>query len=133
MVLTIVGIMVLCQVLTKPVVNQALAQTACNITLSADPGSGSLAVGESMGQSLFGTLTCGGAPIAGATIDFTGLSFSPSTKTDSSGSFEQGILAQAGQTYTIQAHYAGDNMHQASSATTTIDIKEKNSGHFTQP
>jgi hypothetical protein len=128
MVMTIVGIMVLCQVLTKPVVNQAFAQTACNLTLSANPGSGSLAVGESITQRLFGTLTCAGVGIAGATIVFTsGFSFSPSVKTDSSGNYNLYFLAQSGQTYEIQAYYAGDNNHQTASATTTIDLYSRRS------
>ena len=52
---------------------------------------------------------------------------------NSSGNYNLYFLANSGQTYEIQAYYAGDNNHPTSSATTKIDIKEKNSGGFTQP
>ena len=73
MVLTVVGIMTLCLVVTKVAANHAFAATTCNLTLKADPGSGSLATGESAEQKLSGTLPCGGTPLARDTISFSGL------------------------------------------------------------
>jgi hypothetical protein len=58
MILALVGIMTLCLVVTKPSANHAFAVTSCSITLKADPGSGSLAAGESIAQKISGTLTC---------------------------------------------------------------------------
>jgi hypothetical protein len=131
MVATIVGIVTLCLVATKPLANQAFAATPCSLTVGADPSSGSLAVGESIGSTISGQLSCGGTGLGGATIDLTGLSSSMSAKTDSSGNYDKGILVGAGQSLTVNAKYAGDSDHQAASATTSINIKEKNSGRFT--
>jgi hypothetical protein len=90
---TLVGIMALCLVATKPIGNQAFAY--CDLTLKADPGSGSLAVGESMRQDLSGKLDCSGTglicPLCGATISFTGLSDSPTVKTDIHGNYHMPI------------------------------------------
>lgn len=133
MILTVVGIMALCLIAMKPLTNHAVAATACNLTIKADPGSGSLAVGESIGQHLSGNLSCDGKGLDGATIHITGLSSSQSVKTDSTGEWKYTFLANAGKSYTIHATFDGDSGHSKASAETTIHIKEKNSGRFTQP
>lgn len=132
-ILTVVGIMTLCLIATKPLTNQADAATACDLTIKADPGSGSLARGESIGQHLSGKLSCDGKGLEGATIHITGLSGSHSVKTDNTGEWKYTFLAEAGKSYTIHATFDGDSNHSKASAETTIHIKEKNSGRFTQP
>jgi hypothetical protein len=145
MILTVVGIMTLCIVATKPLANQAFAlHQSCLITLKADPGSGSLATGESIDQKLSGTLTCRATTthtgLGGATIGFStsvaglsGLIHSPSATTDSSGNYHGDIITQAGKSYLIKANYAGDSDHLPAATIKIIHIKEKNSGRFTQP
>lgn len=131
-VLTVIGIMTLCVVVTKPIANQALAN--CGLTLRADPGSGSLAAGESMQQKLSGKLDCAGTsvicPLCEAIIGFTGLSDSPTVKPDPlTGNYHMLITVDSGKSYTINAHtYVGGD---SASATTTIHIKEKSGGRFT--
>ena len=130
--IVVAGILTLCLVTTKPLTNQAFAATTCNLTVKADPSSGSLAVGESIGSTISGTLTCGGTGLGGATIDLTGLSSSMSAKTDSSGNYDKGILVGASvKPLTVTAHYAGDSEHTSDTVTTQINFQEKNSGRVT--
>jgi hypothetical protein len=151
---TVVGIMALCLLATKPLAGQpgepmSNTGTACSLTMPrADPGSGSLATGESMGQTISGKLTCGGTGLGGATINLHitpgtdccpykfnyGQGVTTSTKTDSSGNYDKGIVVQAGQFVEVVAYYNGDTDHKGAVPTAThIDIKQKNTGRFTQP
>jgi len=134
-------------VATKPLANQAFAATPCSLTASAVPGSGSIASGESMGQTISGKLICGGTGLGGATIVITsargvilqgqdkatsywwvqdkatGKFVEQSTTTDSSGNYNQGIVASAGVSYSYYAHFPGDSQHQPASAETSFDLK----------
>jgi hypothetical protein len=128
MVLTVVGIMTLCLVVTKPPANNAFAAATCNLTLKADPGSGSLAKGESEEQKLSGTLTCGGAALRGATITFSGLppGMAAGAVTDSSGNFQgASFLVHAGDSFTPSAHYGGDSEHLGAAAGVLIKMSTK--------
>jgi hypothetical protein len=132
---TVVGIIAMCLVATKPLANQALAAVPCRLTLKADPGSGSLAKGESIEQKLSGTLTCGGTGLGGATITFGG-SLPPATggeeRTDSSGNYQgPHFLVHPGDSFFPNAHYAGDSEHSNALAGVRIHIAEKSSGPFT--
>ena len=63
--------------------------------------------------------------VPGATIDLTGLPNSMSVQTDSSGNYLKETIVQGktdGYKLTVTARYAGDSNHEASSATTSIDI-----------
>jgi len=147
---TVVGVMTLCLGATKPLANQAFAATPCSLTASAVPGSGSIASGESMGQTISGKLSCGGTGLGGATIVITsargviphipqgpswkqtymmvqdkatGEFVEQSTTTDSSGNYNQGIVASAGVAYHYYAHFPGDSQHQPASAETYFDLK----------
>lgn len=143
-VLTAVGIMTLCLVVTKPSANHAFAATGCSLTLKADPGSGSLATGESIEQKLSGTLTCDGRGLSRQAIEFSGLlpGMPTGAVTDSSGNYQGAhFLVNPGESFTINARYVACAMaplhttvcgHPAA-ASTTINIKEKKSGPFTQP
>jgi len=130
MVLTVVGIMTLCLVVTKPSTNHAFAagqmQTGeCELTLKADPGSKDLAPGESVEQKLSGTLTCGGTALKGATISFSGLppGMAAAALTDSSGNFQgPSFSAHAGHTYTPAARFAGDSEHGGAGAREVIQV-----------
>jgi hypothetical protein len=101
-----------------------------SIAVGADPAKGSLSIGESIESTISGQLSCGGTGLGGATINLSGLSRGYSVTTDPSGNYDKGILVAAGQTLTITAHYAGDSNHGPASATTTISIREKDSGRF---
>jgi hypothetical protein len=131
MVLALVGIMTPCLVITKPLANHAFAATACSLTLKADPGSGSLAKGESIDQKISGTLTCGGTGVGGATINLGLIGGVLYPKTDSSGNYHETITQKAGTSLIINARYAGDSEHSGTSTTAIILLKEKNSGGFT--
>src|SRR5215469_4987059 len=133
-VLTLVGIMTLCLGVMTPLANHAFAATTCNLTLKADPGSGSLAKGENMEQKLSGTLTCGGTPQARATISFNGLppGMAAAAVTDSSGNFKgPSFLVHPGDSFSPSAHFGGDSEHAGAAAGLTIKITEKDSGEFT--
>ena len=133
MVLTVVGIMTLCLVVTKPAANHAFAaatiQKTCNLTLKADPGSGSLATGESAEQKLSGTLTCGFTALEGATITFSGLPpgmAAGAFVTDSSGNFQgPSFLVHPGDSFSPRAHYAGDSGHAGAAAGLIIKMSTK--------
>jgi len=129
MVLTVVGIMTLSLVVTKPLVNHAFAaatiQATCELDLKVDPGSKALAAGESVEQKLSGTLTCGGTPLKGATISFSGLppGMAAAALTDSSGNFQgPSFSAHAGHTYTPAARFAGDSEHGGAGAREVIQV-----------
>jgi hypothetical protein len=49
----------------------------CDLTISADPSKGSLAVGESIGVKLSGKLTCGGVEMVNYPIVFNGYQPTP--------------------------------------------------------
>jgi hypothetical protein len=111
-VLTVVGIMTLCLVVTKSSANDAFAATTCkpSIHLNADPGSVARPAGESVEQKLSGTLTCDGTGIRGATITFSGLpeEHGGYCCTDSSGKFlGPKFLMHPGDYLTIRAYYGG--------------------------
>jgi hypothetical protein len=128
MVLTVLGIMTLCLVVTKPLANHAFAATGCSLTLKADPGSGSLATGESIEQKLSGTLTCGGTGLRGGTITFCGLhpGMAAGALTDSSGNYQgPHFLVHPGNSFRINVHYGGDSEHSGAVASIPINMKEK--------
>jgi len=131
---TIAGIMTLCVVATKPIANQAFAQTPCSLTLSAYPNKGTLATGEGIRSDLTGKLSCGGTGISGATLDFScnGCSgeWHRNLKTDDSGNFFTNIWPMAGESLKITANYGGDSDHGPATATTSIAMKEKSGGRF---
>lgn len=133
MVLTVVGILTLCLLVTKSSANHAFAATECEFkNLKIEPGDGSISTGESQGQTISGTLTCAGEPLADATITLSGgtLKHTDSTTTDSSGNYQFKILTSAGTTKGF-TRYAGDSEHSpAPSASFTINLTEKNSGRF---
>jgi hypothetical protein len=131
MVLALVGIMTPCLVITKPLANHAFAATACSLTLKADPGSGSLATGESIDQKISGTLTCGGTGLGGATIQLGLIGGVLYSKTDSSGNYHETIPQKAGTSLILSARYPGDSEHSKTSISEIILLKEKNSGGFT--
>ena len=127
MVLTVVGIMTLCLVVTKPLVNHAFAaatiQATCELDLKVDPGSKALAAGESVEQKLSGTLTCGDTPLKGATISFSGLppGMAAAALTDSSGNFQgPSFPVHAGDSFTPTARFAGDSEHAGAEATEVV-------------
>jgi hypothetical protein len=132
MVVTVVGLMTLCLLVMKSSANHAFAATTCDFkNLKIEPGDGSISVGESQGQTISGTLTCGGEPLGDATITLSGgtLKHTDSTTTDSSGNYQFKILTSAGTTKG-KTNYAGDSEHSPTSAAFTINLTEKNSGRF---
>jgi hypothetical protein len=124
MVLTVVGIMTVC--LVAP--NHAFAATGCNLTLKADPGSGSLATGKSIEQKLSGTLTCGGTGLRGGTITFSGLppGMTAAAVTDSSGNYQgPQFMVHPDDSFTVSAHYGGDSEHLGAAAGIAIKMSTK--------
>jgi hypothetical protein len=97
----------------------------CELTLSADPNKGSLAVGENLDVKLSGKLTCGGVEMVNYDIGLGGwLSpFLPPLKTDSSGNYHKDIVVSAPGTHTITATML--HTPEKVSASTTIDFNEK--------
>src|SRR6476620_2027805 len=118
MVLTIVGILMLCQVLTKPAANQAFAQTneaqtneanqhtgKCTSELNIQAHStlldksGSIGVpnGQTAPVTIQGALSCGGAAIDGAMVHISmpsncGSAFGGQPTTNANGAFDTGII-----------------------------------------
>src|SRR5215467_1815653 len=87
---TIVGIMTLSLLVTKPLANQAFAKCSTGLTLSLNPDRNKGGVGESAPTTVSGKLTCNGTGISGADIKI----HSPSepirtVKTDSSGAYSE--------------------------------------------
>ena len=126
-VLTVVGIIIMCLVVTKPSANDALAATMCRptIDLNADPGSVARAAGESVEQKLSGTLTCDGTGIRGATIAFSGLPENHGAYccTDSSGKFQgPQFLTHPGDYLTARAHYGGNSEYSPAAGELIIQI-----------
>jgi len=135
MVLTVVGIMTLCLVVTKPSTNHAFAagqmQATCDLDLKADPGSKALAAGESVEQKLSGTLTCGGTALKGATISFSGLppGMAGVVLTDSSGNFQgPSFRVHAGDSFSPVARFAGDSEHGGAGAREEIHMSALEAG-----
>ena len=146
MVLALLGIMTLCLVVTKPLANQAFAQTPCNLTLKATPGSVANTPPEGTVQDLTGKLICGGAGYRGADIHLSVVpsasgSWAKDVNTDSSGNFGLihsgsgcpgapciGLVVNTHESYLITAKFAGDGDHKAATArikittTTTNDL-----------
>ena len=123
MVLTVVGIMTLCLVVTKSSANDAFAATTCRptIQLNADPG-------ESIEQKISGTLTCGGTGLGGATIQLGLIGGVLYPKTDSSGNYHEIIPQKAGTSLILSARYLGDSEHSKTSTSEIILLKEKTPG-----
>jgi hypothetical protein len=107
------------------------AYTQSRVTLKADPGSGSLAAGESIDQKISGTLTCGGTGLGGATIQLGLIGGVLYPKTDSSGNYHETIPQKAGTSLILSVRYPGDSEHSKTSTSEIILLKEKNSGGFT--
>src|SRR5215467_10550564 len=136
MVLILVGIMTLCLVVTKPLANQAFAQTpVCYpfLTLKATPGSVAHTPPEGTPQDLTGKLICGQQGISGADIHLSVVpsasgSWAKDVNTDSSGNFGLpcasvkcvGLVVYTPESYIITAKYAGDPEHRAATARITI-------------
>ena len=127
-VLTVVGIMTLCLVITNPSSNHAFAQRAvqCSLTLKADPGSGSLATDESVEQKLSGKLSCGGTELLHSVITFSSSPWEGvkgSTFTDSSGNFQgPHFLVYPHDSFTVRAFYGGDSKRSLSGAEYSLPI-----------
>ena len=135
------GILALCLVATKSLINQAFAATACSLTLKADPGSG--VFGGSIEQRLSGTLTCGGTGLGGATITSSGKVRSCSSfegggsctaaalrpagsVTNSSGNYQgPSFVMHPGESADVRADYRGDSEHLAAEAAIPIHTSTK--------
>jgi hypothetical protein len=147
MVITIVGILVLCQVLTTPIANQTFAQTneanqhtgKCTSELNIQAHStlldksGSIGVpnGQTAPVTIQGALSCGGAAIDGAMVHISmpsncGSAFGEQPTTNANGAFDTGIinLGPCPTPYNVQAQYAGDSTHEPATASTGFYIDE---------
>ena len=125
------GILALCLVATKPLINQAFAATACSLTLKADPGSGVFGGTANIEQKLSGTLTCGGTGLGGAIIAvfYPGGIHSPGSatlKTDSSGIwYGPTFVMHPGDSADVKAGYRGNSEHLGAEAAITIHTSTK--------
>jgi hypothetical protein len=110
--------------------NQASAATPCTLTLPVPENVPKGSVGEQLGTTLDGNLSCGGKGVGGATIKLSGnFPSSPEdTTTGDNGDYGQHIVISGGQSYTVTANFDGDSAHQAASATTSFDTT---TGHQT--
>jgi len=134
-VLTVVGIMTLCLVVTKPSANHAFAKTFCFLKVDVDPGDRSLATGESIEQKISGTLHCGNPQVSlqttglgGATISFGGIPGSAAAEsvTDSSGNFQgPHFLVHAGDSLRVSVTYRGDSEHNSIAVSIPITMSSK--------
>jgi hypothetical protein len=148
-----VGIMVLSLLAMKPLTNQVFAQTNETQTNAANQHTGkcttelsilahstvldrSGAIGVPTGQTapvtLHGSLTCGGAPIDGATVTVRvsencgeGAAGERAT-TNANGAFSTGDinLGPCPTPYSAQAQFAGDSTHEPATASTGFYIDE---------
>jgi len=137
----VAGILTLCLVATKPLVNQAFAKTSCEVRISAwGPRGGGIepvAKGATTPVLIVTALSCpAGNPAggkSGATIIVSGEggdlknSISKTVTTDYKGLNEDATfdLGPSSSPYGFKANYAGDSEHDAATATTGFFIDEK--------
>jgi hypothetical protein len=128
MVLTVVGIMAVCLMVTKPSADHAFATKGCVVGLMVEPGDVTISAGETSIQKISGSLNCLGGNPGGAIIEFPPGSVGPNketTLTDSSGHYHYDMVAHAAKRYIIHVLYAGDSEHSGASAMTTLTIHER--------
>jgi hypothetical protein len=123
---SLAGILILSVMAAIPSVKSQEVTGKCELTLSADPSKGSIAVGETLDVKLSGKLTCGGVPVADRGIVISYTPYVP-VKTDSSGNYHKDIIIHAPGTFTIttRVSYPLGTEEFLAHASTTIDIKEK--------
>jgi hypothetical protein len=136
------GILILSGLAAIPSIHRSQASGGCDLTISADPSKGSLAAGESIGVKLSGELSCGGSGMVNYPIYIAAYSPTPPgplqhvvgyVNTVVNGNYHTNILVKAGTHETIKATFdmRRTDPNYYTSASTTIDIKEKSGGRFT--
>lgn len=129
MVLTVLGIMTLSLLTTKPLTNQVFANCSSKLAVSAlMHGHGKVPGPKPV--SIRALLICGDSNVGGATVNIsvgggTGISFSKSVTTNSAGLGSTPVfeLGPSSNPYKVRANYAGDIEH--SPATQEIEFGVK--------
>jgi hypothetical protein len=132
---TIVGILTLSLLATKPLTNQAFGQFKCptELTVNLNPDSNKGGAGESAVTTVSGKLTCefkgeGTNPprgISGANIVIHGppMNKDLTVKTDSSGAYSGSYMLRFSQCkMPFEANFAGDSEHESASSSATYHV-----------